>query len=92
MKRSTRLLLLTGMLIVTMPAFAADQVVVAPPPHAVAVPPPLLLPPCREAFFATSLYCVPRADVYAPQDPYLHSYLRSLRPVQRKPYMQVFTW
>jgi hypothetical protein len=92
MKRSSRSALLMSMLIVTMPAFAADQVVVAPAPHVITVPPPLLLPPCREAFFATSLYCVPRADVHAPQDPYLHSYVRSLRPVQRRPYMQVFTW
>jgi hypothetical protein len=88
--------LLMCALMLTTPSLAADQPPVAPPAHerhvVVAPPPPVLLPPCREAFWATSLYCVPRAEAYAPHDPYLHSYLRSLRPVQRKPYVQVFSW
>jgi hypothetical protein len=92
MARFLRLPLLMCAVMLTTPSLAADQVVAAPPSHVVAVPPPRVLPPCREAFFATSLYCVPRTEVYAAQDPYLYSYLRSLRPVTRKPYMQVFTW
>jgi hypothetical protein len=91
MVRVSHLPLLIGLLAVAAPSFAADQVIVAAPPR-VAAPPPFVLPPCREAFFATSLYCVPRPEVHAPNDPYLHSYLRSLRPVQRKPYVQVFSW
>lgn len=79
-----------------MPSLAADRTPAAPPAREsmVITTPPLavLLPPCRDAFFATSLYCVPRADIYGPHDPHLHSYLRSLRPVSRKPYVQVFSW
>jgi hypothetical protein len=93
MTRFPQLPLVMLILMSTTPSLAADQTL-APPAHGpvMAAPPPPLLPPCREAFWATSLYCIPRAEVYAPHDPYLHSYLRSLRPVQRKPYVQVFTW
>lgn len=94
MTRFPQMQLVMLVLMSTTPSLAADQVP-GPPAHgrvAIAPPPPSLLPPCREAFWATSLYCVPRAEVYAPHDPNLHSYLRSLRPVQRKPYVQVFSW
>ena len=85
-------LLICGVLL-TSPSLAADRVIAAPlTPEGYVVAAPALLPPCREVFWATSLYCVPRAEVYAPNDPALHSYLRSLRPVTRKPYMQVFHW
>lgn len=80
----------------TAPSFAADQAVVAPLERRYVGTPPMprsqLFPPCREAFWATSLYCIPRAEIYALHDPALHSYLRSLRPVKRKPYVQVFSW
>jgi hypothetical protein len=86
-------LVMCGVMLAT-PSIAADQAITAPRErqYVVAVSPPPLFPPCREAFWATSLYCVPRVDIYAPSDPALHSYLRSLRPVKRKPYVQVFNW
>jgi len=84
-------LLISGALAAT-PSLAADQAIVAPLEHGYVVAAPPLLPPCREAFWATSLYCIPRTEVYAPRDAALHGYLRSLRPVQRKPYVQVFSW
>ena len=96
MTQLSRWALVTCGVMLATPSLAADQAIVAPRErqHVVAAPPPLppLLPPCREAFWATSLFCIPRVDIYAPNDPALHSYLRSLRPVKRKPYVQVFSW
>jgi hypothetical protein len=80
--------------LLTTPSPATDQAIVEPPEHqyVVVAPPPPLLPPCREGFWATSLHCIPRTEIYAPNDPALLSYLRSLRPVKRRPYVQVFHW
>ena len=84
-------------LLVAETAAAADQYG-APPRNrgvyaAEAAPYPLVLPPCRDSFWGVLLHCVPRADIYpAYDDLYVQNQIRGLRPPQRKPYIQVFSW
>jgi hypothetical protein len=78
-------------------AAAADQYGPAGGRGAEATPPaayPLLLPPCRDSFWgALLLHCVPRENVIVPYDDlYAQNQIRGLRPAQRKPYIQVFSW
>ena len=80
----------------TQAALAADQYVrphrygpYAPPPDAY----PYLLPPCWDSFGNTLLRCFPRDTLVVPYDDvYTQNVIRGLRPVTRKPYVQVFTW
>ena len=84
-------------LLVADTAAAADQYggpPRGPGPYVVqAAPPPLLLPPCRDSFWGVLLHCIPREAVYpAYDDLYAQNQIRGLRPPQRKPYIQVFSW
>jgi hypothetical protein len=96
MKLSGTALVLAAALLAVETAAAADQYG-APPRnrgvYAAEAPQPLVLPPCRDSFWGVLLHCVPRADIYpAYDDLYVQNQIRGLRPPQRKPYIQVFSW
>jgi hypothetical protein len=52
---------------------------------------PRVLPPCWDSFWPVLLNCAPQ--VYAPADDlYVQNQIRGVRPVTRRPYIQLFKW
>jgi hypothetical protein len=97
LKLSGNALALVTVLFFTQAAAAADQYAGPPRGQSTYAPAPAaypyLLPPCRDAFWNVLLQCAPRAALVVPYDDvYLQNQIRGLRPVTRKPYIQVFTW
>jgi hypothetical protein len=76
-------------------AHAADQYSAPPGPYAGYVEGtdayPLVLPPCRDSFWPVLLNCAPQ--ILAPTDDlYVQNRIRGVRPVTRRPYIQLFKW
>jgi hypothetical protein len=97
MRLSASALLLALMLLPVETAAAADQYGAPARGRADVAAPvayPLLVPPCRDSFWgAVLLHCAPRENVIVPYDDlYAQNQIRGLRPAQRKPYIQVFSW
>jgi hypothetical protein len=97
LKLSENVLALATFLLLTQAAAAADQYVGSPRSQGTYAPAPdaypYLLPPCRDSFWNVLLQCIPRAEFSVPHDDvYTQNQIRGLRPVTRKPYIQVFTW
>ena len=97
LKLSGNALALVAVLLLAQPANAADQYIERPQGPGAYVPAPTayhyLLPPCRDSFWNVLLQCAPRAEHFIPYDDVsAQNQIRGLRPVTRKPYIQVFTW
>jgi hypothetical protein len=93
LKLSGNAMALAAVLLLTQIANAADQYIEPPQGQGAYVPAPYLLPPCRDSFWNVLLQCAPRAEHFIPYDDvYMQNQIRGLRPVTRKPYIQVFTW